>query len=501
MTERDYNQLCAICDELLVTPDVTIERMAIAWLHVLNEHPSNLAKYSDLIDGLPMEPGLALKAALIQLRQWVRGRKSAGASTVVASPVDVMFVSHLLNEQHVGATEDFYFGNAPEALAERGASACVVLKNNTKLVASGLAARWPVQMARRIVLADTLCFRRELGLRRKLAAEARRLGAGGGGGQYEMEGRVRTEACRQTRAISSLSTLRFYYQILDLVMRLRPKAIVVTFEGHAWERLAFAAARQAMPGIVCAGYHHTIVFRRQHAALRPLGQLLDPDVVLTAGAFSEKRFRAAYASRPVTVATMGIHRRQKGAGGRDPTAGHACLVIPDGIITEIVFLFDFAMEAARQAPEIPFVFRLHPMVSQPALIKRYPRFGGLPANVSFSSAGIEQDFTRTRCALYRGSNAAIYAVIAGLRPFYVARENELPIDSLHQMQSWKKTVQTPAEFVAAARADHAQDDRERGREAAEAVAFCQSYFMPVNLNVLFDILSPALPKRTPGNGK
>ena len=501
MNERDYDQLCAICDGLLLAPEATIERIANAWLHVLNEHPSNLAKYSNMIAGLPTERAVALKAALIQLRQWVRGSKAGGAAREATSPVDVLFVSHLLNEAQLGAAEDFYFGNAPEALMEQGASTCMVLKNHTKLVATGLDARWPVQMARRIVLPDTLSFRQELGLRRKLATEARSLGAGGDGGLTEMEGRVRTEACRQTRSISSLSTLRFYYQILDLVTRLQPKAMVVTFEGHAWERLAFAAARQAMPGIVCIGYHHTIVFRRQHAALRPLGKSLDPDVVLTAGTFSEKWFRAAYASRPVTVATMGIHRRQKEAGARDPAAGNACLVIPDGIITEIVFLFDFALEAARQAPEIFFVFRLHPMVSHPALIKRYPRFGALPPNVSFSFAGIEQDFTRTRYALYRGSNAAIYAVIAGLRPIYVARENELPIDSLHQMQSWKKSVQTPAGFVAAAREDHAQVDREREREAAEAVAFCQSYFMPVNLDVLFDSLNSALTGRGKGRAR
>lgn len=501
MTERDYNQLCAICDELLVTPNVTIERMAITWLHVLNEHPGNLAKYSDMIAGLPTEPGLTLKSGLMQLRQWVRGRRSVGAATEAASPVDVMFVSHLLNEKQVGATDDFYFGNAPEALAEHGASSCVVLRNNTKLAAAALGTRWPLQMARRIVLPDTLCFRREIGLRQKLAVEAPSFGVGGGARYNELDNKIRTEARRQTRAISSLSTLRFYYQIMDLVTRLRPKAMVVTFEGHAWERLAFAAARLVMPGVVCVGYHHTSLFPRQHAALRPLGGRFDPDAVLTAGIISEKRFREAYASRPVRVATMGIHRRQKESGGRDPTASHACLVIPDGIISEVVLLFDFALEAARQAPKIPFVLRLHPMVSRPALIKRYSRFGELPPNVAFSALDIEEDLKRTRCALYRGSNAAIYAVIAGLRPFYVAREKELAIDCLHQMQSWKKVVQTPAEFVTAAKADFAQDDLTRRREAAEAITYCQSYFMPVNLHVLFDILSPALPKRTPGNGK
>lgn len=501
MTERQYSELCSTCDQLLLVPEPTVSRLAIAWLHVLNEHPSNVEKYSGMIAGLPPKRGVAIKSVLIQLWQWMRGRKSGGAATEAATPVDVLFISHLLNEAQVGATEDFYFGSAPEALREKGATACVALLNHTKLEATGLDARWPVEMAQRIVLPHSLCFWQEFGLRRKMAAAARSLGTGGGGGHTDMDGRVRTEARRQTRSISSLSTLRVYYQILDLVTRIRPKAIIVTFEGHAWERLAFAAARQAMPGIVCAGYHHTIVFRRQHAALRPLGESLDPDVVLTAGEFSEKRFRTAYASRPVTVATMGIHRRQKEVNARDPATSHACLVIPDGIITEIVFLFDYALEAARQAPEIPFVFRLHPLVSPPTLIKRYPRFGALPPNVSFSSAGLEQDFTRTRWALYRGSNTVIYAVIAGLRPFYVVRENELPIDSLHQMQSWKKVVTTPSEFVAAARADQAQDERKRSRESSDAQAFCSSYFMPVNLNVLFDTLSPALPKRTPRNDR
>lgn len=463
MTERDYNQLRAICDELPVTPDVTIEH-------------------------------LALKSGLMQLRQRVCRRRSAGAAREAASPVDVMFVSHLLNEKQVGAAGDFYFGSAPEALIEQGASACVVLRNQTKLAATGLEARWSVKMARRIVVPDTLCFRQEFGLRRKMAAEAQSLGTDGGGGQTEIDGRVRTEARRQTRSSASLSTLRLYYQILDLVTRLRPKAIVVTFEGHAWERLAFAAARQALSNVICVGYHHTILFPRQHAALRPLGARFDPDAILTAGIINERRFRQAYASKPINVATMGIHRRQKETVDRDPVLNHRCLVIPDGIISEVVFLFDFALEAARQAPEISFVLRLHPMVTRTELIKRYPRFGNLPSNFIFSNLSLTEDFKRIRCALYRGSNAAIYAVIAGLRPYYVYREKELAIDCLHQLQSFKKIVLTPAEFIGAVKDNFAQDHLTFKRESSEAIDYCKNYLMPLNLNVMFDILSPVLLK-------
>ena len=494
MTERQYSELCSICDQLLLVPEPTVSRLAIAWLHVLNEHPSNVEKYSGMIAGLPPKRGVAIKSVLIQLWQWMRGRKSGGAASEAATPVDVLFISHLLNEAQVGATEDFYFGSAPEALREKGATACVALLNHTKLEATGLDARWPVEMAQRIVLPHSLCFWQEFGLRRKMAAEARSLSPGGGGGHTEMDDKIRTEARRQTLSISALSTLRLYYQILDLVTRLRPKAIIVTFEGHAWERLAFAAARQALPNVICVGYHHTILFPRQHAALRPLGERFDPNAILTAGIINEKRFREAYTSQAINVATMGIHRRQNKTVGRDPASSHSCLVIPDGIISEVVFLFDFALEAARQAPEISFVLRLHPMITRSELTKRYPRFGNLPLNLIFSNLTIQEDFKRTRCALYRGSNAAIYAVIEGLRPYYVSREKEMAIDCLHQLPNFKKIVMTPAEFIRVVKDDFAQNHLTFKRESAEAIDYCQNYLMPLNLNVMFDILSPVLLK-------
>ena len=492
MTENQYIEICSACDSVLLAPDSTIERVAIPWLHVLNEHPSNLAKYKKIFTRRPLERGGALKSALIQVRQWVRGRKSVNVTARASSPVDVIFVSHLLNEAHAAAAEDFYFGNAPEALMGRGASACVVLKNSTELAATSLQARWPADMAPRIILPETLCWRREFELRRKLAREADRLRYAQGDKRSELSRLIASEARRQALAISSLSTLRFYYQIKDLVALLRPKVIIVTFEGHAWERLAFAAARKVFPGLTCVGYHHTILFPRQHAALRPLGKPYDPDIVLTAGKYAEHRFQKSYAESSVKVAAMGIHRRQKKKSVQDVKNGFGCLVIPDGIISEIEFLLGFALDAARQAPEIPFIFHLHPMVSWTSIVKRFPRFRVLPANVCFSSAGIENDFSRTQWALYRGSNASIYAVISGLRPFYVAREGELRIDCLYQLQSWRKVVQTPTGFVAALRKDRTRDPLARRIEAADAVAFCQRYFMPINHDVLFKALKPAI---------
>jgi hypothetical protein len=98
---------------------------------------------------------------------------------------------------------------------------------------------------------------------------------------------------------------------------------------------------------------------------------------------------------------------------------------------------------------------------------------------------------KSRCVLYRASSTSVYAAIAGLRPFYVRREGELSVDALDALQSWKKRVGTPAELVSMMKWDAEQDDAARAAEAAEAVAFCEKYFMPLDLNPLFEALPPA----------
>ncbi|MDP9200441.1 MAG: hypothetical protein M3P26_00710, partial [Gemmatimonadota bacterium] len=279
-----------------------------------------------------------------------------------------------------------------------------------------------------------------------------------------------------------------HQQILHLAERLRPKVIVVTFEGHAWERLAFAAARQIVPDIRCVGYHHTVLFPRQHAPLRLLHSLrYDPDVVLTAGDISRDRFRRSFDRSGIQVVTMGIHRRQAHAIDAETKGSDrnrvSCLVIPDGIMSEVVFLFDFAIESARQASDINFILRLHPVVSLEKLRSRFPRFQQLPGNVEVSTGTLDHDLSRARWALYRGTNAAIYAVIAGVRPFYVEKPGEMSIDSLHELRSWKKVVGKPAEFLESARADLGADPLPASNDAAAAAAYCKRYFMPPDYRV------------------
>ena len=53
VTEAEYFDLTAACDALLCAPPITLERVAVPWLHVLSEHPNNLSQYKWIFDRPP----------------------------------------------------------------------------------------------------------------------------------------------------------------------------------------------------------------------------------------------------------------------------------------------------------------------------------------------------------------------------------------------------------------------------------------------------------------
>jgi hypothetical protein len=481
---HEYGELCAACDAVLLEEPLTVERTAIGWLHVLNEHPINLAKYEPLYSAATERSMLRARSAVSQVISLLKRARVSAPETPLPQ-IDIIFVSHLLNPAHIGG-EDFYFGALPEFVRAEGYSTCVVLRNSLPAGSQDLATKWR-DMAPRMVLPETTSVRSELKLRIQLGREARRLHRGSPLATVRLREAVRRLASSHALSSATLGALRFYEQMRTLAARVRPKAIVITYEGHAWERLGFAAARAAAPGVRCVGYHHTILFPRQHAALRMLAPRFDPDVILTAGAVSAERFRGALGGSSIRVASLGTHRRQAVSAGIAERPA-CCLVIPDGIVPEVVRLADFAVSTATRAPQLRFVIRLHPVLPLSQLLNEAPQFRTLPPNVTFSDEAISADFARSRWALYRGSNAAIHAVIDGLRPFYLERRGEMRIDSLNDLQIWKRIVTEPDEFIREAERD-LQRTSEDVSDAAAAREYCQRYFEPLNPTSLLESIA------------
>ena len=273
-------------------------------------------------------------------------------------------------------------------------------------------------------------------------------------------GLLRSVAARAaTEALSGATTanLRLHHQISSLVRTLKPKALVVTHEGHAYERIAFHAARSAIPNIICIGYQHAAIFQLQHAIRQLLAPKFNPDHILTAGTVAQRQLRNSETLAGIPISILGSPRSTKTTthSSNQPSplayetnsARPACVVVPEGIESECNTLFAFALECALALPNINFIWRLHPIVSFKTLLKRNRRLTKRPTNIELSDKTLEEDIARCRWALYRGTTAVVQAVMGGLSPIYLQIPGEMAIDPLYEIDKGKFVVRTPAEFV------------------------------------------------------
>lgn len=500
MTEAEYLALTSACDALLCAAPLTPERLAVSWLHVLSEHPNNLLRYKGVFD----QPGkLAVAkrslwhsvgiAELLARSLWNPETDPAAYSVRFPAQLDILFVSHLVSAQADPESADFYYGRLPEELASRGLSSLVALQNHVPNEGQILKERLNRGgVTSRIVLPRWSTLSQESGMYRRVRVVASTLRQDAETAQTDFQRAVGLEAARHAITRSTVASLRLYDAVKRLCVRFRPRAVIVTWEGHAWERLAFHAARTVVPNVLCIGYQHTILFPRTHALKRSLGKSYDPDVILTVGEVNRDVLRMSHGLRGIPIVIYGSHRRAavvvQRRGGDEPTR---CIVIPEGLESECMALFDFALTAAACLPDLQFVLRTHPVLPFDRLARRHSRLHTLPSNVRVSDqTDISADFSQCAWAIYRGSSAAVHAVLAGVRPVYVEFSGEeMPIDPLHALGGWRRHVTTAEELGAVVAADRAAASEDRYREWEPARAFCERYVVAPDPDIVRGLLA------------
>ena len=420
LKEEQYRALCEVCDSVLRESYMTRECVAIPWLHVIRGHPILLMKYEDLFKPSRISRLIfnrlfrRIYTKAVWFRQVVRSLLSDGQRWVgpkeLPSNVDVLFVSHLLNPSQAGQPDDFYFGGLPNELVARGQSVLILLINHTNQPASSFADKWKGSSVPRAILSVSLRFREEVSLHRQMKKESLRLRTIAKREAPGLGRSVLVRASEEALSSGSLTTIRIAEQVAALVAKLRTKTIIVTYEGHAYEKIIFAAARSVQPHVQCIGYQHSALFRLQHAIQRNLTQEYNPDHILTAGTVSKEQLGHAKDLEGIPISVLGSHRSLKGAypsadnlmhpDQSDHSVNPACLVLPEGIASECHLLFEFSLACARIFPDVQFIWRLHPLVTFQSLAKQNSKLRKLPGNILISHATLQKDIARCNWALY-----------------------------------------------------------------------------------------------------
>lgn len=505
LTEEEFTALCAACDRVLLLPDSGIECQAIPWLHVIREHPVFLANYTEIFhdNGAVWHSKFArgkryIANAAYLARQCSRAIATRNgpffSSSPSVAPVDVLFISHLVNVAHAGSTNDFYFAEIPGELAKMGSKTAVVLLNHTETDGNLLATGWSQATVPRILLNRSIGLTTELCLRNRLLRESRRLRKLADAEPEGLYRKVLARASAEALSSGAWASLRMARQFTELINKYQPKVIVTTYEGHPWERMAYYAAKSVSSEIICIGYQHAALFRLQHAARRKLASQYNPDCILASGFVTKRQLERSPALNGIQLAVLGSCRSIQNKPGEnvsftDSTTNHCqfCLVLPEGDVSECNILFEFSIRCAKALPHARFVWRLHPLLSHEQLAVENPLLRNLPTNIVLSKETLEFDLARCTSALYRGTTAIIQAVLVGLRPLYLARQGEMTIDPLYEVDGWRVTISTVEDFIRVIENDKNLLSRPN-EEIKEAVTHCENLFVPINIGILHEIV-------------
>jgi hypothetical protein len=490
LNERQFADIAAACDRLLRAPGTGLARIAIPLLHFLNEHPASLGQYATLLTERPGPRFSNAPRAMIRaLRGLARSLAAPRAAAPRARPVDVVIVSHLLKREQLQQRDDFYFGAMQSQLRDRGLTSLMVLISHLASARSDRDTRPSV--AHRMLLPDTLSPAIEADIWRQCMAAGSALRREAACAGNSLDKRLAMLASRQALSAATVNNLRMHAAVANICQAVAPKIVITTYEGTVAERLIWHAARTARRPPLCVGYQHAMVLERAHAIRRPVaapGIHCDPDVVLTLGEIPHASLAGSAGLQSLRFIEYGSHRRATLPELPEPRhRPRRCLVLPDASYEECAALFHFALDCARRTPEISFALRPHPMVDIRSLLRRLPFLQELPGNATLElDMPLEEEFARSRYCLYRGSSAAIQAVRAGIKPFYLSLAGELPFDCLYQMGDWRETVTSPQDLL-----DRMSlADRSSGSSAAlRAASICERYVSPVKPAALNELLA------------
>lgn len=417
---------------------------------------------------------------------WLKVEFGSRVRKLVQTPAAVVMKTWCPGPESVNPASDFYYGDMVERLRERGVNTVLLCGNarrgSHRAFARAVLARGDGRCVPEWVLvplwAPLITLWDQLVTRMRLRRIADRV-------TDPTLALVAHWASVECLEPATHRRARYFYIARRAVERWRPRAFIALYEGQPWEILARHGVKAASPGCVTVGYQHTVIMPHSFSLLRPHAgswELSAPEVVLCLGEVTKAMMEPGHAPHRARLVPFGSFRRAPGsAAPASPRPGRrTVLVLPEGIRSEAILLFNFATRAARALPDHHFVFRCHPVLP---FAQVRPDLEGAPEaspNIEVSQGAIAEDFARCSTVLYRGSSAALYAVLQGLKPVYLRDDRFSHIDPLFELTVWREQVVSVADLGVVLARYAAVPDADAENEWKPAREYVDAYTVPVD---------------------
>jgi hypothetical protein len=459
------------------------DHRANSFLNILNETAKSEAQYPDLLQraGIHWRITNSILGISVTLLRSIQYWPNAVRFSATTRSTKIVIISHLTTSEHLTNEDDFYMGELATSLEEAGYSTKTILINHCRATASDLKR----SIRKNTVLLPTFLHPlAEAGLIIKMLLSAFSLPKFATSAQAQQFHRKAQIAHLSARSIGDM---RIGLMISRIISAAPPKAIFYTYEGHGWERIIAANAHSLCTNIKMLGYQHAVVFPGKKSINYAHGGGADPDHIFTTGNTTQKILAEESDFPSEYYSILGSVKAASASSNISPPnfeQKSACLIAPEGTLSEVILMAKMGMAAAKSAPEQEFILRLHPVLNREFIIKKLAILGAFPNNYTVSKASLEDDLAASSWLCYRGSTVAFQAILAGLRLIYLDPDQQSDVnDPIPKDISFRKFASLPSDLIRIITEDQ-QSKVPVYHEFEDALAFAQNYVTPFKPSVL-----------------
>lgn len=320
----------------------------------------------------------------------------------------LLIVSNVISENN--PNNDLYFGDFSSLLLKQKIQNLVVYRNFTNVRSSKLKNFYNINS---IILSKRLNIKAELSILFKFLNEILLFIL-----TKKYSSIKKNLTINDFRSI--ISNLRLVYQLSEVLNIVKPKYVIFTFEGHAWERLLIYLCKKRK--IKTIAYQFSIIKKNQIGFFRKLKTYYNPDYLATSGSITYKivRNKIKYANifklgSPKYKPYLNIKKKKIDM-----------LVALEGQQNNLNHILNFCIGFASNYKNFNIILRPHPILNNHKdFIKKISmRINRLP-QISLSKQSLEKDLLQSNYLLFSNSAITITGLSYNVIPlFYSAKDKQ-----------------------------------------------------------------------------
>lgn len=217
---------------------------------------------------------------------------------------------------------------------------------------------------------------------------------------------------------SCVTNLRILDQFSKIINRYNPKKIIITYEGHSWEKIVIEYVKKNFPQIEITGYQFSLLKKEDSILLMNLPKFFYPDEIFTVGNFNFNLLKKSRIFKNTQISILGSQKFCK--PHKIKRFVKTCLVLTGLNKVDFYNLFYFTKQMAINFKDFKFIFRMHPQSEFSNYFTNNPI---LPKNMKISKAKINHDISKSFFAIHRSSTSILTCLSKGMWPIFYDDKN------------------------------------------------------------------------------